>query len=257
MTVELSRHEEYRGLSAKEKDAILRHDVRNLLSGPVLGLSLLTEEGLIRRTRIPKIEELGIDQMFDLHSRLLDKLTGVQYRGSSNDIHNLIDSAPARRELEKVIRESVDYLDNPDDNRRYDKLRAREIPLNTLSQALLVDAAPRYSLMVNGATTVVLFNEINNARMHSRTYGDGYEPMEVRVLRRGVVVENYSRDLLPDDPFGLGVTGNEDTEGHGYGLFIVAMYAEKEGIRIIPSCESVEGGSKVRFTNQFTAQAAA
>lgn len=252
MLVELSRHEEYRGLSAREKDAILRHDVRNLLSGPVLGLSLLAEEGLITKTRIPKIEELGIDQMFDLHRRLLDKLTGVKYRGPSNEIHNLIDSAPTRRELEKVIRESVDYLDNPDDNHRYDKLRAREIPLNLLPQALLVDAVPRCSLMVNGATTVILFNEINNARMHSRTYGDGYEPVEVRVLRRGVVVENYSRDPLPDDPFGLGVTGNEDTKGHGYGLFIAAMYAEREGIRIIPSCQPAEEGSRVRFTNQFT-----
>ena len=222
MTVELSRHEEYKSLPAQERNAIQRHDIRNLLSLPILGVGLLVQEGFLRRVRIPRAEDLGIDQMFALHARLLDILTGVKYRGPSNDIHNLIDSAPTRRELENVIRESVDYLDNPDDNHCYDKLRAREIPLNVLPQALLVDAAPRCSLIINGATTVILFNEINNARVHARTYGNGNEPVEVRVLRKGVVVENYSRDPLPDDPFGLGVTGNEDT---------------------------TEQGSRVRFTN--------
>lgn len=255
MTVELSRHELYRNLPPADRNSILIHDIRNMLSQPVLGAGILMQDRYLRRTRIPRVEQLGIDQMFDLHQRLLDIIGGVQYpEDGAPELVKLIKSTPARGELEGVIRDSVGYLDKLDDE-SYGRLRDREISLNTVCQAILGGSDPSCNIPVNGAQANVIFEEIGNAREKSRTYGNGDEQVDIWVTKNGVIIENNSRDPLQDDPFELRVTSKG--LGHGYGLFIAAMYAEREGIRIIPSCESVEGGSKVRFTNQFTAQAAA
>lgn len=64
---EVSKLEIYRTLSARDRDAIIRHDVRNLLAYTLLGASQLAKEGYMRRIRIPNFDFLGVGQMFALY----------------------------------------------------------------------------------------------------------------------------------------------------------------------------------------------
>lgn len=169
----------------------------------------------------------------------------------------MLDNIAVKRDLGHAVRDSVDFLENPDDYDRYAKLRERTIPLKPLPRALLVDSAPRYDRDAIGPEVICIGNQLSKAREASMRYGNGYELVDVRLMKDSLIIGNYSKDPLPDDPFKLKVTSRDDEESHGLGLFIAALYAEMEGIKIIPSCVPAEFSYRVRFTNRFPQSIAA